>query len=91
MALHPEHFVGRAEELEFARPSPGRARAGSSARDPAGRRAGHREDAAAGRARGPRGRRGHLVLSGSASELERDLPFSVFVDALDEYVRGIDR
>ena len=33
--------------------------------------------------------RGHLVLSGSASELERDLPFSVFVDAVDEYVRGI--
>src|SRR5918994_7669410 len=33
--------------------------------------------------------RGHLVLSGSASELERDLPFSVFVDALDEYVRGL--
>jgi ATP/maltotriose-dependent transcriptional regulator MalT len=34
--------------------------------------------------------RGHLVLSGSASELERDLPFWVFVDALDEYVAGID-
>jgi DNA-binding CsgD family transcriptional regulator len=34
--------------------------------------------------------RGQLVLSGSASELERDLPFSVFVDALDEYVRGLD-
>jgi ATP/maltotriose-dependent transcriptional regulator MalT len=33
--------------------------------------------------------RGHLVLSGSASELEGDLPFSVFVDALDEYVRGL--
>jgi DNA-binding CsgD family transcriptional regulator/tetratricopeptide (TPR) repeat protein len=33
---------------------------------------------------------GHLVLSGSASELERDLPFSLFVDALDEYVRGLD-
>ena len=32
---------------------------------------------------------GHLVLSGSASELERDLPFSLFVDALDEYVRGV--
>ena len=29
-------------------------------------------------------RRGYLVLSGSASELERELPFSVFVDALDE-------
>jgi len=33
---------------------------------------------------------GHLVLSGSASELERELPFSLFVDALDEYVRGVD-
>src|SRR5688572_8559952 len=34
--------------------------------------------------------RGHLVLYGSASELERDLPFSVFVDAIDEYVEGLD-
>jgi ATP/maltotriose-dependent transcriptional regulator MalT len=34
--------------------------------------------------------RRHLVLAGSASELERDLPFSVFVDALDEYVEGLD-
>jgi ATP/maltotriose-dependent transcriptional regulator MalT len=33
--------------------------------------------------------RGHLVLDGSASELERDLPFGVFVDALDEYVQGL--
>ena len=34
-------------------------------------------------------RRGCLVLSGSASELERDLPFWVFVDALEDYVRGL--
>jgi ATP/maltotriose-dependent transcriptional regulator MalT len=34
--------------------------------------------------------RGHIVLSGFASELERDLPFSVFVYALDEYVAGLD-
>ena len=34
--------------------------------------------------------RGHLVLSGSASELERELPFSVFVHALDEYVGSLD-
>ena len=34
--------------------------------------------------------RSHLVLGGSASELESDLPFSVFVGALDEYVRGLD-
>ena len=33
---------------------------------------------------------GHLVLTGGASEFERDLPFSVFVDALDEYVHGLE-
>jgi ATP/maltotriose-dependent transcriptional regulator MalT len=33
--------------------------------------------------------RGDLVLTGSGSELERDLPFSVFVDALDAYLRGL--
>jgi DNA-binding NarL/FixJ family response regulator len=33
---------------------------------------------------------GHLVLSGAAAELERDLPFSVFVDALDQYVAGLE-
>jgi predicted ATPase len=35
--------------------------------------------------------RGYLVLSGSASELERDLPFSAFVDALDAYVESLDQ
>jgi DNA-binding NarL/FixJ family response regulator len=34
--------------------------------------------------------RGHLVLAGSAAELERDVPFSVFVDALDQYVAGLE-
>src|SRR5882762_9150134 len=34
--------------------------------------------------------RGYLVLSGRAGELELDLPFWVFVDALDEYVHGLD-
>jgi ATP/maltotriose-dependent transcriptional regulator MalT len=34
--------------------------------------------------------RERLVLSGSASELERDLPFGSFVDALDEYVRALE-
>ena len=34
--------------------------------------------------------RGLLVLTGSASELERDLPFWVFVDALDEYLQGLE-
>jgi len=36
------------------------------------------------------GARGHLVLSGAASEFEQDLPFSVFVDALDEYIAGLE-
>jgi ATP/maltotriose-dependent transcriptional regulator MalT len=35
--------------------------------------------------------REYLVLCGSASELERALPFSAFVDALDEYVESFDR
>ena len=30
--------------------------------------------------------RGHVVLAGAASEFERDLPFSAWVDALDAYV-----
>ena len=34
--------------------------------------------------------RGYLVLAGSASELERDLPFSVYVDALDEYLQSLE-
>jgi DNA-binding CsgD family transcriptional regulator len=35
-------------------------------------------------------RRGHLVLAGAASEFEQDLPFSLFVDALDEYMEGLE-
>lgn len=30
------------------------------------------------------------MLSGRAAEFERDLPFGVFVDALDEYLRALD-
>jgi predicted ATPase len=34
--------------------------------------------------------RGQLVLSGAAAELERDLPFWIFVDALDDYVHALE-
>ena len=34
--------------------------------------------------------RGQIVLSGSASELERELPFWTFVDALDDYVQALE-
>src|SRR5687768_8921640 len=33
---------------------------------------------------------GYLVLAGAASELERDLPFGVFVDAMDEYLESLE-
>ncbi len=33
---------------------------------------------------------GHLVLSGGASELDRELPFWVFIDALDEYLEALE-
>src|SRR3954452_5575933 len=35
-------------------------------------------------------RHGHLVLAGSAAEFERELPFSVWVDALDAHVASHD-
>src|SRR5262245_28022391 len=84
------HFVGRADELgslerilgELDRGCPG---AIEVAGEPGiGKTRLLRELAA--RA----GSRGHLVLSGAASEFEYDLPFSVFVDALDEYVAGLE-
>ncbi len=83
------HLVGRAEELGsieqvLTELDQGRARAGEVVGEAGiGKSRLLRELAA--RAE----QRGHLVLSGSASELERNLPFSVFVDALDEYVEGM--
>jgi len=88
--LHTGHFVGRADELgslerildELDRGCPG---AIEVVGEPGiGKTRLLRELAA--RA----GARGHLVLSGAASEFENDLPFSVFVDALDEYVAGLE-
>src|SRR5436309_13463379 len=90
MALLAEHLVGRADELGsfdqvLAELDRGRSGAIELAGEPGiGKTRLLRE--LAHRAEG----RGHLVLAGSASELERDLPFSVFVDALDEYVQGLE-
>jgi len=90
MRLLTGHFVGRADELgslerildELDRGCPG---AIEVAGEPGiGKTRLLRELAA--RA----GARGHLVLSGAASEFENDLPFSVYVDALDEYVAGLE-
>ena len=89
MARQTDHLVGRAEELSsldrvLAEVDQGRSAATLLVGEPGiGKTRLLAEVAARADARG------HLVLSGSASELERDLPFSVFVDALDEYVRGL--
>jgi predicted ATPase len=91
MALLTDHFVGRAEELVsfdeiLSGVDEGRAAAIELVGEPGIGKTrllaefARRADA-----------RGRLVLLGSASELERDLPFSVFVDALDEYLRGLER
>src|SRR5215210_1359419 len=34
--------------------------------------------------------RGHIVLRGAAADLERDIAFWVFIDALDEYVESVE-
>jgi DNA-binding CsgD family transcriptional regulator len=34
--------------------------------------------------------RRHIVLGGAGADLDRDLPFWVFVDALDEYLAGVE-
>ena len=90
MTLLADHLVGRAEELgsldqALAEADQGRAGAIELVGEPGiGKTRLLAELAARADARG------RLVLSGSASELEHDLPFSVFVDALDEYLRGLD-
>jgi ATP/maltotriose-dependent transcriptional regulator MalT len=85
-----EHLVGRAETCDvfddaLAELSSGRSDALALVGEPGIGKTRLLKELAA-RANG----RGQLVLYGSASELERDLPFWVFVDALDEYVQGLE-
>jgi ATP/maltotriose-dependent transcriptional regulator MalT len=90
MAQLAEHLVGRDEELRcfdrvLADVEQGRPAAIQLVGDPGiGKTRLLRELAARADARG------HVVLAGCAAEFERDLPFWVFVDALDEYVQGLD-
>jgi ATP/maltotriose-dependent transcriptional regulator MalT len=89
MAVVADHLVGRADELGSVEEALDElARGGSGAIELVG-------EAGIGKTRLLRELtaraelRGQLVLVGSASELERDLPFSVFVDALDEYLESL--
>src|SRR5918995_750266 len=90
MALLAEPLVGRAEELGFLDDALGELDQGRSAAvELVGEPGPGRSRLLAELARRADGR-GQLVLSGRAAELERDLPFWVFVDALDEYVQGLE-
>src|SRR6266536_4005719 len=90
MALLAERFVGRADELDALEQvldelDRGRSGAIELVGEPGiGKTRLLREAAARAELRG------QLVLLGSASELERDLPFSVFVDALHEFLQALD-
>src|SRR3954453_2761505 len=90
MPLLSEHLVGRAEELGsldrfLADVERGEPRALELVGEPGiGKTRLLAELAGRAEERGP------LVLSGAASERERDLPFWVFVDALDEYLQSLD-
>ncbi len=90
MAQLAERFVGRAEELEsladlVARLGDGRASAIDFVGEP-----GIGKSRLLGELAALAGAHRYVVLTGSASEFERDVPFGVFVDALDEFVRGLD-
>jgi ATP/maltotriose-dependent transcriptional regulator MalT len=90
MPVLGDHFVGRSEELgvldqALAALDEGRAAAIEVVGEP-----GIGKTRLLAELAGRADADGRLVLQGSASELEVDLPFSVFVDALDEYVRGLD-
>src|SRR6478735_2135266 len=89
MSLSADQFVGRAEELGSLDRALGELDSGGSAATLLVGEPGIGKTRLLAEVATRADARGHLVLSGSASELERDLPFSVFVDALDEYVRGL--
>jgi len=89
MSLQTEHFVGRAEELGSLDQALGELDQGLSVAILLVGEPGIGKTRLLAELAVRADARGHLVLTGSASELERDLPFSVFVDALDEYLRGL--
>jgi ATP/maltotriose-dependent transcriptional regulator MalT len=91
MGLHPEHLVGRTDEMSLLDSVLDEVEAGSAAAVEVVGEPGIGKTRLLAELATLADERRQLVLSGSASELERDLPFSVFVDALDEYLRGIDR
>ena len=90
MQLPTGHFVGRANELGSLEPILDQLDRGCSAAIEVAGEPGIGKTRLLRELAARAAVRGHLVLSGAASEFENDLPFSVFVDALDEYVAGLE-
>jgi ATP/maltotriose-dependent transcriptional regulator MalT len=90
MPVLGDHFVGRSEELGVLGEALGALDEGRTAAIEVVGEPGIGKTRLLAELAGRADADGRLVLQGSASELEVDLPFSVFVDALDEYVRGLD-
>ena len=91
MAHATEQLVGRVAELEALERSLVALERRQPSRGRADGRAGHRQDADARRARRGAPTRAATSCSRAARrELERELPFSVFVDALDDYVQALE-
>ena len=87
----PARLVGRERELGTLEAALDALDGGEPGVRGARGRARDRQDAAARRAaRAGRGRAATSCSSGAAAEFERDLPFSVWVDALDAYVASQD-
>src|SRR3954470_7099114 len=80
VATRTDHLVGRAEELSSLDPVLAEVARGASAATLLLGETGIGKTRLLAEIAGHADGRGHLVLSGAASELERDLPFSVFVD-----------
>ena len=85
-----DHFVGRRPELAATGRGARRARRPPRPGDRDRRAAGIGKTRLLAELAARADARGHIVLSGPGAELERDLPFWVFVDALDEYVAGVE-
>ena len=90
MAVLAEHFVGRADELGELERALDEVEEGKPAALELVGEPGIGKSRLISELIARADARGQLVLSGRASELERDLPFGVFVDAIDEYLRGLE-
>src|SRR5438034_8981505 len=90
MALLAEHLVGRADELTSLEQVLGELDRGRSGAIELVGEPGIGKTRLLTELAARAEKHGQLVRAGSASELERDLPFSVFVDSLDEYLQGLE-